>query len=1398
MSLYPDATSQSHVWVPILAEKQRGAKKGEEREVLDYVLAKIDHYEGDELFVTSDTHGRMSVDRHKTQQYDRSHSLDQPDIGNMNNLAIGPLLDVLRRRYNEDKIYTWTGKILISFNPYFIIPGLYDIPPVRQDIDNGKEAFREDPHVFTVAERAYCDLLGSPTNRNQSLIVSGESGAGKTEACKRVMNMLAEISKSILAKEFAAIPENKAIVLMGGTIKPMADQHDGIEAKVLGCNPFLEAFGNAKTNRNDNSSRFGKFLKIEYDQGKIIGAHMKQYLLEKSRVIDPGPDERSYHIFYQLILGCKDEDREDLCLLGIQDYHFLNRSGCFQVEGMDDVKEFQEVCESFETVGIDETMQKDIFRVVSAILTLGNVTFGEKEHEASGNMIATVESSDEIAIVAKLISCPDVQMNLLQRQVRAGGGGGRRQSVTIVKMNRLQAVEACEALAKHLYGNMFGFLVTKVNSLLETGGKSDRFIGILDIFGFEIFEKNSFEQLCINYTNEKLQNLFNHHVFTLEEEQYKAEGVDFSSVAIRDNTDCVRLIESKPHGILIQLDQICRVGRSSLDIDYLKKLDKSWGGKIKDKKLEGQASYYMKPKVRREDNGTDKLFTIVHFAGPVHYCVDHFLEKNKDALHGDLEFMCENSESEFVRSLFRKESSGAPAAKQSKRGGGGGGARRMTKMPATIAVKFKDQLVSLNKELLKTDPHYIRCIKPNASKGIHDYTSDMVLRQLIYSGVLETVRIRREGFPFRKSFKEFWNMCLAEGFDKLATIPPNTNPKNSTRLMLKAVFDDLEEMKNVWQLGHTKVFLKDAAYEFLQDFKRKRIALQLQTWWRCAFPSKYYRRAKRVAIMLQKVTRRLIFAKKFASLSSQTLKIQSSWRRKMAYKKIARKRAAVAIVAAQKAEVERIRIEKEQVEQERREQLEREREQMKSASTVMSCSFRSWKARQELKKRIKKRNNFLLLLTESATKVQAQYRGHRRRLVWFRLLGAALVINEFARRCNLKRRARRQRAAIILFQCLVRTFIQARVYRRQKRGCIRMQTIVRMFAHRKVFLAQIWAVGRIKTAYQTFQRNTAMSNWVEEVYTMVEVGDDGYVEDLLEFHEDVEEYNAIKDVRSNAANIRHAPSFATLLHSAAKTETASPVLLELCVEAGAILDQNIKRKGRTLYWCAKDVNSNTPLHIVAALGDRYLSIAAQLLEFSANKIRFLNHENTMGATALDVAIDNALSASSTTSEEFTGLIKWMFVSGGASMLYGSKADVDVMLADLDAGQRRMDEIAAAREARRAAVEKDKLKQTTAYKLAEIRSNEGERKRKAEADKIKAAELAIQEAKEKKQREHEERIAAELAHAVSTCGVEGGWKFHLHFVVLISFFFFFFFFSLFPQTETTTNVPTSRSQRSSAC
>ena len=599
------------------------------------------------------------------------------------------------------------------------------------------------------------------------------------------------------------------------------------------------------------------------------------------------------------------------------------------------------------------------------------------------------------------------------------------------------------------------------------------------------------------------------------------------------------------------------------------------------------------------------------------------------------------------------------------------------------------------------------------------------------------------------------------------------------------------------------VFLKDSAYEYLLDFKRARVSLQLQTWWRCANPSKQYRRAKRVTILIQKTQRRLIFTKKFAAMAVYVIKIQACWRRVKAGKIVAGKRARKALLVAKRAEQERIRIEEERIFAEREEENRLRAAEREDAVNVVARCVRGRNARIELAKRKNRRDNLLMYLNQSACKVQTRYRVHQCRVVWVEKLSAARVIIAFVQKVNVKTRSLRQYNSIVAFQSCVRAFLGRHRFRKKKRSCIKMQSQCRTHRERGMFLGKKGAATKFQKFYRSFERNQVsvcclffffsiqamshiflfppttqlMFNWIEEVFTMVEVGDDGFVEDLLEFHEDVEEYAPIRDVRKCAANLRHAPSYASLLHSAAKTETASPVLVELCVEAGAVLDEVIKSRGRTMYWCTRDVNGNTPLHIVATLGDRYLSIAAELLEISNNKIRFLNQENEQGATALDVAIENALSASSTSSDKFTNLVKWMFRCGGSSMLYGTKAEVDLLLADVNAGQRRMQEMAAARETRRAHFEREKLKNTTAYKLAEIRSNEGARMKKAEEDKIVAAELAIKEAEDQIQRDREEKLAAELAHAVSVCLCFLFWP-PLLLLLLTVFFFVFFTSGLF--------------------
>eukprot|EP00946_MAST-07B_sp_MAST-7B-sp1_P000120 g120.t1 len=675
----------------------------------------------------------------------------------------------------------------------------------------------------------------------------------------------------------------------------------------------------------------------------------------------------------------------------------------------------------------------------------------------------------------------------------------------------------------------------------------------------------------------------------------------------------------------------------------------------------------------------------------------------------------------------------------------------MTKMPATIAVKFKEQLHALNSELLKTDPHYIRCIKPNPKKAVHMYTADMVLRQLIYAGVLETVRIRREGYPFRKQFEEFWKMCKAEGFDKLASIPPGTSDKVATKTMLTAVFDNKPDLPkallNCWQLGHSKVFLKDAAWEYLLDFKRERVALEIQSWWRMAFRLRKFRIVKRMTIKLQRKIRNVIFQRKYKIFIKHALTIQTAWRRKLAYKRVKIVRIRIAEIEAARLERERLIREAEEAAEAERERIEYLKKLSEWASGVISRAWLCYKARVALSHLRKAHMEYMIQFTYHVIRMQATFRCNQKIRAYKRYVEATIMLQKHIRGVLGRLRARRQHRQQIKMLSLVKMFIERQKLRRWRRAVNMIASVYRMYACRKSFLAKIWACNRIKRCLTAHARNADLQAWIQDVFTLAEVGDDGFVEDLLEFHDDVEEYTLIQDIRRGAANIRMAPAYSTLLHSAAKTESSSPVLTEVIFEAGAELDSISLEAGQKIYWCARDIKGNTPLHIVATIGDRSLPVAVQLVERSANKIRFLNYENEVGATALDVAIENALSASSSHSDTFNSMIEWMFAIGGKSLYYGDQDVVNQLLEDVDIGNRRALEAADARASRRAEAERRKLHSSQAYKLELIRASEATRKENLEKERIRAAEVARKEAERKKKEARqaiiEERLQREL-------------------------------------------------------
>eukprot|EP01138_Halocafeteria_seosinensis_P010819 gb/GECG01011049.1/.p1 GENE.gb/GECG01011049.1/~~gb/GECG01011049.1/.p1 ORF type:complete len:633 (+),score=86.46 gb/GECG01011049.1/:1-1899(+) len=556
-----------------------------------------------------------------THPCDQSHLEDTDDIARMNNMHEAPLLDLLRRRYKENSIYTFTGEILISINPYKTIDGLYTLSTDDPKHGRALDEFEDNsiPHVYTVAARAYTMMIEqtNPALKSQSLIVSGESGAGKTEACKHVMKYLACISEQYCQlKGMGGLPSNTS----------------NIEQKVLMCNPFLEALGNAKTLRNNNSSRFGKFLKIQYKDGRITGAFMQHYLLEKARVVMPHSGERNYHIFYQLCRGSSAARTKRFSLRQPEHFKYLNAGGSTHVDDIDDEKAFSEVCESLLVIGIDDELQDKIFRALAGILHLGNVTF-EDVVGSSGDDHSQITNPDVISTAEELFGVSELGHRLTTQFIQVSG-----ETVKKYQTSR-RANNSRDAVAKHLYDRLFSWLVAVVNKALKSDEWDNHFIGILDIFGFEIFDVNSFEQLCINFANEKLQSLFNHHIFTMEQELYHEEGITVDEIEFQNNQRCVELIESNRDGILTMLDDVCRNLRNDMtDEKFLEEINRVH---------QGNNEYFVVGKRKQF-----RSFNIAHFAGEVQYEIDDFIDKNNDKLNDDLENLMENSELAFVRTLF--------------------------------------------------------------------------------------------------------------------------------------------------------------------------------------------------------------------------------------------------------------------------------------------------------------------------------------------------------------------------------------------------------------------------------------------------------------------------------------------------------------------------------------------------------------------------------------------------------------------------------------------------------------------------------------------------------------------------------------------------------------------------
>ncbi|XP_071738132.1 myosin-6-like [Rutidosis leptorrhynchoides] len=697
------------------------------------------------------------------------------------------VLSNLRSRYDINEIYTYTGSILIAVNPFTRLPHLYDSHMMAQY--KGATFGELSPHPFAVVDSAYRVMMNDGIS--QSILVSGESGAGKTESTKQLMRYLA---------------------YMGGRT---ASEGRSVEQKVLESNPVLEAFGNAKTVRNNNSSRFGKFVEIQFDKkGRISGAAIRTYLLERSRVCQLSDPERNYHCFYMLC-AAPPEDLQRFKLGDPKTFHYLNQSNCYKIDGLDEAKEYIATRNAMDVVGISSEEQDAIFRVVAAILHLGNIEFAKGE-EFDSSVPKDEKSFFHLQTAAELFKC-DVKAleDCLCKRVIV------TRDETITRwLDPESAAVSRDALAKVAYSRLFDWLVNKINSSIGQDSTSIYIIGVLDIYGFESFNTNSFEQFCINLTNEKLQQHFNQHVFKMEQEEYTKEEINWSYIEFIDNQDILDLIEKKPGGIIALLDEACMFPRSTHET-FSQKLYQTFNNHKR----------FAKPKLARSD------FTICHYAGDVTYQTELFLDKNKDYVIAEHQALLSASECSFVSCLF--PTSSEESSKSSKF--------------SSIGTSFKQQLQQLLETLSSTEPHYIRCVKPNNLLKPAIFENQNVLQQLRCGGVLEAIRISCAGYPTRKAFDEF-----VDRFGILA--PEILNGSKDEIVTCKKLLEKIG--LEGYQIGITKVFLRAGQMAEL-DARRTKVL-------------------GRSATIVQRKVRSFIARKSFILLRHSALQIQAVCRGKLA------------------------------------------------------------------------------------------------------------------------------------------------------------------------------------------------------------------------------------------------------------------------------------------------------------------------------------------------------------------------------------------------------------------------------------------------------------------------------------------------------------------------------------
>ncbi|XP_049280848.1 myosin heavy chain, muscle isoform X12 [Anopheles funestus] len=784
--------SKKACWVP---EEKEG-----------YVLGEIKATKGELVTVALPGGEEKNFKKEQLSQVNPPKFEKVEDMADLTYLNEAAVLHNLRQRYYSRLIYTYSGLFCVVINPYKRYP-LYTNRCAK--MYRGKRRNEVPPHLFAVSDGAYVNMLTN--HENQSMLITGESGAGKTENTKKVIAYFATIGAS-------------------GKKDENAEKKGSLEDQVVQTNPVLEAFGNAKTVRNDNSSRFGKFIRIHFTgSGKLAGADIETYLLEKARVISQQTLERSYHIFYQIMSGSV-KGLKEICFLSnnIHDYHIVAQ-GKTTIPSVDDGEEMQITDEAFNVLGFTQEEKDNIYRITSAVMHMGRMQFKQKGREEQAEADGT-EDGDKVAKLLG-VATDDLYKNLLKPRIKVGN-----EFVT-KGQNKDQVTNSVGALCKGIFDRLFKWLVKKCNETLDTKQKRAQFIGVLDIAGFEIFDFNGFEQLCINFTNEKLQQFFNHHMFVLEQEEYKKEGINWAFIDFgMDLLACIDLIE-KPMGILSILEE---------ESMFPKATDQTFAEKLMTNHL-GKSAPFMKPRPPKPGIPAGH-FAIGHYAGVVSYNITGWLEKNKDPLNDTVVDQFKKGSNALMVEIFADHpgQSADPAAAKGGRGKKGAGF-------ATVSSSYKEQLNNLMTTLKSTQPHFVRCIIPNEMKTAGVVDAHLVMHQLTCNGVLEGIRICRKGFPNRMMYPDFklrYKILCPQ------LIKEPCSPEKVTQIVLTHIQLPEEQFR----MGKTKVFFRAGVLGQMEEFRDERLSKimsWMQAWCRGYLSRKEFKKMQEQRVSLEIVQRNL-------------------------------------------------------------------------------------------------------------------------------------------------------------------------------------------------------------------------------------------------------------------------------------------------------------------------------------------------------------------------------------------------------------------------------------------------------------------------------------------------------------------------------------------------------------